>query len=242
MGKSKRLIDQGSPQTPGPGTYSLRQTLNGPSYSLKNTRRPEKPQNVPGPGYYNPVDLEKSRNPGFPISRAERLSSYFSESPGPGSYNISPIKDGPEFKMSTQERLNSTSSKIPGPGAYIIPELHNSPAFSMTSRHSLFKQDPLPGPGAYTPKYLFKTIKYSLSRSEKMPFKPKNIPGPGSYMIKVQESPSAKFSLSPRKLIEVSLDSPGPGTYESRSSMDGPRFTLRGRKSVKPNDNPVCFM
>lgn len=237
IGRSSRTYLTNLNQNPGPGTYEIKNSK-GQGFTLMNTRKPEKINNFPGPGEYNPNEMKRIK---FSISRAKRLSEYFTDSPGPGSYTISPIKEGPSYKISKLDRLNNTTSTIPGPGAYdILPQL-TSPSFSMTGRNKSLKEKQLPGPGTYNPKIIEKKINIPISKSAKMPFKPKEIPGPGAYNLEISHSLSTKFSLSPRKLIEISNTSPGPGTYESPTSLDGPRFSLSKRIILKPDLTPVNY-
>lgn len=51
------------------------------------------------------------------------------DSPGPGGYNISPIKEGPSFHLSPKLPRKQLSFS-PGPGNYDPKPLHSSPSFS----------------------------------------------------------------------------------------------------------------
>ena len=77
----------------------------------------------PGPGGYN-VDKQKSQN--FAFSMGSKLEDLEFKKrnfqPGPGNYEVKPIKDIPSMKFGTGSRTSLDGGKEvkmkPGPGAY----------------------------------------------------------------------------------------------------------------------------
>jgi hypothetical protein len=113
----------------------------------------------------------------------------------------------------------------------------------MKSRYESRKREESPGPGSYSPSETEKRLKISVGVAEKMPFKPSPVPGPGSY------SPSANyfkklgsFSRTERRLIEVLNKTPGVGSYESKSTLNGPKFSLSSKHMLKDPSVPVKFI
>jgi hypothetical protein len=62
--------------------------------------------------------------------------------------------------------------------------------------------------------------------------KPNHVPGPGTYSPKfiVKKSTTSTIGKSKRTELTVTLDTPGPGSYESRSIKDAPRWSFHGIK------------
>lgn len=227
--------------TPGPGAYSIEARGSSPSISIKNTRHEGKDNGFPGPGSYLIKDSSKIIPPSYSLSKAVKLKASFNKFPGPGNYSLTPIKQGPYWKLGSEQRDNLNFSKTPGPGTYLIGQKTDLPSFTFKSRYEEKKRDNSPGPGAYSPTTLEKKNFFTLGSSQKMPFKPKDIPGPGAYS---PEGEKKKYKLgvfgkTERKLLEISNDIPGAGTYESKSSLSGPKFTLSKKFTEKFSSVPV---
>lgn len=134
----------------------------------------------------------------------------------------------------------------PGPGSYNINRLAtaSSTVFSKTKRETLEKYPETPGPGLYNMPKLPTGPKYTLcSRTvSKSPVSP----GPGSYNISTMDKPRlVTFSKSERKIVIGRSDTPGPGHYNSLSSLirSTGSFTKAKRDIKKINNNigPGCY-
>jgi Sperm-tail PG-rich repeat len=141
----------------------------------------------------------------------------FSDNPGPGSYNTFIEKTGPRWKLGTQPRVSNSFIDIPGPGAYECSSDASVPAFSMTARRPLTTKEIVPGPGAYSPKYLFSSKRYSVGNASRESNKISDVPGPATYSIKDPKTRSVIIGSSKRTSSLTFEHNPGPGAYEIKS-------------------------
>jgi len=106
--------------------------------------------------------------------------------PGPGDYEVSPVKDSPSFSFRPKTILRG-KDKVPGPGEY-------DPKFEAVREKS-------PSWGV---------------RGREEGGRPANLPGPGAYEIVTDTSgPKWKFGNSTRKEA-LKKENPGPGAYDIR--------------------------
>ena len=114
--------------------------------------------------------------------------------PGPGTYAMHTIHDGPSYGMGLKLKDLGEMTKGPGPGNYNQSKdsiVHKAPIFSMGGKlkGELDKKNFVPGPGQYvdnreklrnsSPSYGFG----SMQRPD-IAGKASNFPGPGTYAIK----------------------------------------------------------
>jgi hypothetical protein len=224
--------------SPGPGAYNIIPQPSGPQFTLIESRREIKPNGVPGPGTYIVPEDQKYRLPAFSVPKAKKLEKFL-DTPGPGNYSLSPIKDGPKWKLGTEPKSAASSFLSPGPGTYDCRDKPFSPSFSMTAKPCGFNKNPAPGPGAYTPKSSKKNLVFSIGQAEKLNFKPNPAPGPGAYSPSPPKSQCTFFGTSVRKVDTFNTETPGPGQYEPRPSQSSPKFTLSGKFLPKFPEIPV---
>ena len=209
---------------------------------MQGNNSQNKIEHIPGPGQYNPTVYCKTVIPAYAIPKAKRMVDRNPSNPGPGSYNLSSERSGPQWKVGTEKRLTSSSMDFPGPGTYECGSESSMPAFSMTARRPVTSDTTVPGPGAYTPRSLFTQIQYSVGNSAREGSVKDDVPGPASYFIGSPKSRAAVFGSSKRKFVIDCEKNPGPGSYEQKASWDGPKFTLRSRNSYKSvHDTPVIY-
>ena len=222
--------------TPGPGTYDFFSSVDSPSFSFSNTRKEPKILISPGPGHYNPIEKSQKKVISYHIPKSKKTSSYFSQSPGPGSYNIKTPKDSSAYKIGKAERFHKSQKEIFGyqnneniQNNESIKSIKNirKIEFLADSKHSLIEKNTLPGPGSYSPQYKYKSIQFSLGQSKKNSFKPLQGPGPGSYSINSYKAVSVIFGSTPRVSLYIDNENPGSGTYETKTFIKTPRHTLK---------------
>ena len=149
--------------TPGPGHYRTLDSFgkHGPKLSISGKTSSRNPEQVPGPGYYQPnltvVKEAPKRTALARSTRADVVPKERRQVPGPGQYD-SPIKfgkDGP--KVTIHERIKQLSRNlVPGPADYkphdTVVRL-SSPKYKMgraTERANFIRPGELvPGPGQY---------------------------------------------------------------------------------------------
>jgi hypothetical protein len=131
----------------------------------------------------------------------------------------------------------------PGPGTYEVKGENESPHYSMTKRRSLSTNDENPGPGSYTPAVSYTNIKYSISRAQHFKKQDAVGPGPGTYSPTVQKDVSIGIGTGKRPPLSQVLDTPGPGTYDAKSSEKAPSYSIpKQSKPVKVDSDPVFFI
>jgi hypothetical protein len=147
-------------------------------------------------------------------SRDGTSSSNRIGSPGPGAYNTNYSKSNKNVKIGTSTRNPlSASAYTPGPGAY--------------------EQKTKVGEG---PKYVMNPRREGGSGGKSQ--NDRYGPGPGAYspnlnLTKNQNS-TYKIGTSSRGDFYGSTTSPGPGQYDTRKGMKGPKW---GFGSEKRGDN-----
>lgn len=128
MGKGKRPPLLPPKDGPGPCTYVVPSNIGKEGFKpiLHGKHPPEKPDEIPGPGSYDPnykVMLEKF--PAIALSTGPRVEKDFStkkDIPGPGTYSMNSTLNGPKFGFGVSGKSSPKPDKeIPGPGAYKVP-------------------------------------------------------------------------------------------------------------------------
>ncbi|OMJ95611.1 hypothetical protein SteCoe_1040 [Stentor coeruleus] len=238
-GKSKN--DQSKVETPGPASYNPSKPKTMISYTIGNKLFGMQTETLSlGPGYYNPkmdsIFPVKSNT----ISKSPRDISFIrSDLPGPGHYEISPIRESPKHGFGKEQRIKEVVGNFPAPGQYNINDIAEAARKKMgktmlPKRKLLNEDNKIPGPGAYSSSYRNESPSFTIGKGKrKILMVLSKIPGPGTY------TPTSSPSKSPGKTIGTALRpsinqkslTPGPGAYETLTyTSSGPKYTLKGRK------------
>lgn len=151
-----------NPLSPGPGQYATVDSFgrHGPKLSIGGKTSTRNPDQVPGPGYYQPnLTVVKEATKKAAIGRSSRgdfLPKDRKAMPGPGHYE-SPEKFGKDgVKVSIHERIKLISRNLnPGPADYNPHDTvvrMSSPKYKLgqaTERTKYIRKDLVPGPGYY---------------------------------------------------------------------------------------------
>jgi len=156
---------------------------------------------IPGPGAYNISLKNKSSQPAYRIGSASRdtLSRAQGDTPGPGNYNLRNIHKGAAIRIGTSTRapLNSVKN-VPGPGSYNYKtKVGEGPKIVMNPRRD------------------------DVTKSQN----DRSIPGPGAYNPNLKShTSSAGIGSGERGELYGSRTNPGPGQYDVRSGLKGPKY------------------
>ncbi|OMJ71232.1 hypothetical protein SteCoe_30619 [Stentor coeruleus] len=137
--KTRRITIEKNPETPGPADYNIPKIIEGPKFSISNTRPRSKSPINPGPGQYEVPLTERPCSVIFPKSE-RKLIRVNSISPGPAHYTS-------KSKFFTQTCTFPKAPKTPdkkttqvGPGCYeIISKSKFRFAFTKDRRKSPFE-------------------------------------------------------------------------------------------------------
>lgn len=238
-GKSKN--DKSQIDTPGPASYNPSKPKTIISYTIGNNLFSLQPGAISlGPGHYNPkmdsIFPVKSNT----IGKSSRDTSFIrSDLPGPGHYEISPIRESPKYAFGKESRNKEMEINFPAPGQYNIPGIVEGVSKKMgktmlPKRKLLNEDNKIPGPGAYSSSFQNESPSFTIGRGKrKILMTLSKTPGPGTY------SPSSSPIKSPGKTIGTGLRpsinqknlTPGPGTYETLvCTSSAPKYSLQGRK------------
>ncbi|OMJ89849.1 hypothetical protein SteCoe_7931 [Stentor coeruleus] len=209
--------------TPGPGTYSPSKYPDTPSWTI--TSKAPRLNLSHSPGTYR-INLSQG-SPRYSVGRGIRKSIENPQfAPGPGAYNpqLQAFKGNNLFPKA--ERVGITTKTIvPGPGVYEIKSKGvEGPSYSFRPKLRVKEVYPVPGPGNYNPNSSTvkeKSPSWGLGKSEKIDgtSKDRSFPGPGTYLaFSTLAGPKWGFGSSKRGWL-VEGASPGPGTYEVKSSI-----------------------
>jgi hypothetical protein len=201
----------------------------------------ETPEDIPGPGTYNPKDdFGRQSRGGQLLGPADRSPYELNSNPGPGTYDPS------STPLPTRITIGSSSpaerpEDLPGPGTYNPNDdfgVHSRSAqlLGPTDR-SPYELNSNPGPGTYDPRTSSVPTKITIGSSSPAE-RPEDLPGPGTY------NPNDDFGrqsrggqlLGPTDRSPYELNSnPGPGTYDPSSS---PLPTKIAIGSASPAERP----
>ena len=123
---------------PGPGSYELRSSFEGPKYGLRGRHAQSVSNLSPGPAQYSPEYRQRHKATVFRYSMAGRpVTAQRSGSPGPGTYEqrVPKLKKGGKIGREARGSLSSSyTGAVPGPGAYEFRSLKgtqaNAPRYS----------------------------------------------------------------------------------------------------------------
>jgi hypothetical protein len=231
----------------GPGNYEIKGSIDGPKWGFGSQSRGSVygDKMTPGPGAYSVGDLKDKR--GFSMSsrypEKERLGS-----PGPGAYSPTKSKDAPNYSMGTGKRDSfSKSGMVPGPGSYDSKPWganQGTYRFGSSTRRPLSAGTSAPGPGTYYNPKNQGGPSYSM-RPKTAKERSTDGPGPGAY----DQSPKkivhdavigGKFGSSSRTSLDKAGNPVGPGMYDIRGNLGGPKwgFGSANRGGFDKNDSP----
>jgi Sperm-tail PG-rich repeat len=215
----------------GPGAYSLPWIVpEGPKYSFPQAERFQTPTNETRYAYMSltPEKLRQSKQVVLNKSSSVPPHSTYklyqaSDSPGPGSYNLSSTLYDNYFTLKGKYKPLK-NQEHPGPGTYEV-EVVSPIKFPLTTQ-ARFK-DPVSNTSNVnltSHDYKKTGISYSFgARYQTTRFD--EIPGPGSYDIQpISSSPQITFKK--RNKTPEALNTPGPGAYELSAQKSSPAFSM----------------
>lgn len=127
IGTSQRDSLCNDTKTPGPGAYSIKNGLfpEGSRYTMSAKTRESKKDQIPGPGKYEIVMVQKGNEPKYSIGKEERgddmkkvLKDNF---PGPGKYTTKDCEMTRPISFPRDKKEKGNKNNFPGPGSYKIP-------------------------------------------------------------------------------------------------------------------------
>jgi hypothetical protein len=164
---------------------------------------PQKKKAVPGPGHYGQIGPDKDkfkRSASWVISATREGGGNWFQPPGPGAYTPGDGRNAPKWCFSTEKRLHELPKpNYPGPGHYPVDPKNNAVSMSISHKPEAPRGHQMPGPGQYKPSF--------------------------EASSQVGSSPKIGFGTSSRSDL-TSSKTPGPGKYESLSTLNG-NITMR---------------
>jgi len=198
---------------------TLSSKSSAPKWSFRGkTRDAGRGDDKPGPGAYTHVEADSTKftkSPRFGFGSQSRANTRPTTQPGPGQYSPSHYDGSRKCGFGTSVRSGGHKGDMPGPGSYNIGGRtgNEGPSYTQRSRtNQAATQMFNPGPGAYHPE---------------------DRPSSGQGA-----SPKWGFGTSSREGGRVG-GNPGPGQYDSGSTLSGPQYSLRAKTSgVRSNETP----
>lgn len=243
IGSESRSGQSKNPENPGPGSYNLESKPRGPQFSILGRSESPIKNNNPGPGQYEPDNLNISRDksPSFKMGSASRPDIIKNtQSPGPGTYEIAKSQIGPKWGFGSDERNQYFINNSPGPGTYDI-HIEQKSGYTMAKKFLENSSDYVPGPGAYDTSLRTKSPQWTMGRESKAQMIIRNnVPGPGSYNVEDvrPHSLAPKMGSSEKSPQKVTEKAPGPGAYEiPNRAVEGPQFSIKGRDEKSNKNN-----
>jgi hypothetical protein len=259
IGTSKREGLVNASNVPGPGTYNgarANSVQNGPKYGFGTSKRvgiDDLSKTAPGPGAYNlGVGMKATGGgativPRRPISGSENVKA-----PGPGAYEpkLNGRNSSPSYKMGSAQRSydEREQKSKPGPGQYEIKNAHSgAPSYKIGSsqRQDISQSGVGPGPGAYSynsraiegPKHVM-TARHEDTSLNYL----KSTPGPGAYTPAFDKSkdrsPAVGIGTSARSDLAGLKVVPGPGQYDVRGRLGGPKWGFGAEERAGITNSP----
>lgn len=232
FGKGRRDKLVGDQRIPGPGQYTVNQSLFRDSKyaSLKGRPKTSKPDAKPGPGHYQSKSMFSS--PSYSMGVKTKLKELTSKNnPGPGGYNpdFKAVKESvPSCAFGSPNKSLRGDSSMPGPGQYELKQIvgNEGPKYAIKGKYNQNKKDLIPGPGNYNPKD--EIVRHGTpgtvmgsGKRQGLGFSGDRAPGPGTYDQNKSLDRGKHFSFGSgsrdRGLGSMSRGIPGPGTYASQS-------------------------
>ena len=249
-------LSKSATETPGPGSYqSPTYITEGKKYQMgiRKDMFQLKSDRIPGPGSYQPNhEKGKSKSPEYRFGSEKRLKTAGKQSiPNPQTYNIKDDfmhKTASAWGMGYGQKidLSKAATETPGPGSYQFnSHITEGKKYGMRIRKDMFKledQKYAPGPGAYSPdefKTKNKSPHYRFGTDSRLKDANRNpVPNPQSYNIKddFMHKTASSWGMGYGQKIDLSKTlafSPGPGSYEYKSSIaEGKKYGIGHRTDM----------
>ena len=210
---------------------------------VNRSKQPVPPPGVPAIQPFTCALSTMETSPAISLSSRHYVSDQATRTPGPGAYNISPVRNtvSPKFKNALP-KINYRRYSVPGPGAYSPCETKGGipRGTSLSPKLPLKVSSRAPAPGTYNlpgcfaspgAGFSFGGNRSTLSRKHDQPVC--TTPGPGAYSTEpVTSTITPGFSLGGKWKSGKPLDEPGPGSYNpdvhslSKSKVG---VTIKGR-------------
>eukprot|EP00343_Euplotes_focardii_P011624 CAMPEP_0205832248 /NCGR_PEP_ID=MMETSP0206-20130828/46445_1 /ASSEMBLY_ACC=CAM_ASM_000279 /TAXON_ID=36767 /ORGANISM="Euplotes focardii, Strain TN1" /LENGTH=548 /DNA_ID=CAMNT_0053137607 /DNA_START=25 /DNA_END=1671 /DNA_ORIENTATION=+ len=256
FGTEQKLVNRGKSDLPDPASYEIRDDLMhktassvGMGYGSKLNLAKTLAE-TPGPGTY---DFRSTVADGKKIgmgSKNEKLDPLkHKDAPGPGAYSPSSKagkKAAPNYGFGTSSRLqNAGKQSVPDPATYdvndnIMKKTASAWGMGYGSKVDFVKNNQdTPGPGAYEHKtHIDDGKKYGMgAKTEENKFGKNQSPGPGAYNSEVvdlkKQHKSYKLGKGKRFEEKIKEGAPGPGLYDARGTLGGPKFGFGSNKRDK---------
>ncbi|OMJ68979.1 hypothetical protein SteCoe_33427 [Stentor coeruleus] len=238
MGTSSRSLLNDLNSSPGPGTYEVpNRAIEGPQFTMKGKEQKISKDKMPGPGHYNQDISIKDKSPAYSIGTSPKIGNgKVSENPGPGSYDTRGKEIGPKWGFGSQKRGEELKIAVPGPGAYESPGFLSKGGFSLTGRKKDKNPENFPGPGSYeSSRPRAKSPSWSMGKQSRSTKLFALSPGPGAYSLQNPNSHiiSPVIGTSQRQFLNNTQKTPGPGAYDSKFAVGGPKYTIKGREEKR---------
>ena len=211
-------------QTPGPGSYNVKpgfavegrkSTLHGHDKSI-----PMGPP-TPGPAAYTPDASAVLKRSPAPHVGVRPRDAEPEQTPGPGAYSVQRDLGGTACYVHERPR-QETDNGIPGPGAYSPMSKTGGPRYSIGHRYSNDDR-PISAPYHALPSSIGQGPKVAIMN--RYDIKSDTTPGP-SYVPRGIGTSGAKWTMGKRYSPSKSLQTPGPGQYNT-----SPDFARQARAS-----------
>lgn len=250
FGTGKKGHNYGDRGMPGPGQYTVNESLfrDNKAASIKGRPQTSKQDMKPGPGHYQSKSISSS--PAFTMGVKTRIKELTSKNnPGPGGYNpefksVKPSPPGVNFGSPSKSVVGDSS--MPGPGQYDVRKGPEGPAYGIRGRYEDPKGDMKPGPGNYNPKD--ELIRHGTPGTVMGSGQRSNLagkgdaPGPGNYDV-TDHNKGKQFSFGTGNrddsIGKNSKNFPGPGTYVPPTFIgkDTQGKSIAGRVKERSPDN-----
>lgn len=195
----------------------------------------------PGPGQYESFTSPDRVKGHYSLYKPQLHKQ--SLGPGPASYTLPEVLDGPKFGFSP--RLDHGAANLnPGPGKYNIKPAMGAegtkPSFGV--RRDGFKGGNTPGPGAYDRPGVVgrEGPKVTISDGKRFETLGLDVPGPGAYKThEIMGKEGPKVSITGKRHEPNTGKLPGPADYDIGSLDNGRKAVITGRGSEKtPRQGP----
>jgi hypothetical protein len=246
VGTAKRDGLYQTTETPGPGSYGVRpgsafNKESGPKYGFGTANRDElnaMSKTLPGPGTYDFKGNFESPTKGTTLVPRRPDSAMFTSgrTPGPGAYspNLTIKNSSPAYRLGSASRDNKIRDAAPGPGAYEPQGLRSKQnvRIGTSVRSPINISGTTPGPGTYEhptkvgegPKFVMNPKREDVASMQHTRY----VPGPGAYSPTVSltniKTPGVRIGTSNRSDLYDTKANPGPGQYDVRGRVTGPKW------------------
>lgn len=186
----------------------------------------------PGPGDYKKVNLNLVRYaaPEWTIKGKYPHKLVSNANPGPGTYSLYMNRPGSAYTIQGKQRLNLTEDG-PGPGQYSVWSERDHIGGYMGIKDKTKHKEGSPGPAAYSLQNMRMSHDgWMFPKAIKDNFRILDFPGPGAYdNLKKSRAPLGIIGNAKRTEARTCYESPGPGSYASRTTFGKNGWTIQGK-------------